>query len=281
MKRVLVPVDFSAHSFNALSYAHMLFQDVDVRFTLFNAYEASAIQLVGNKSPLRLSGMYKNLKAQSLKKLETLKKEIEGRNEIAQHSYIVKAYEGHLKEAIDAFTNEDYDYIVMGSKGATGLKKLFLGSVTQSIVSLHQEIPLLVIPEKAHFRVPDTIGFATDFKRNFSIDELHPLINLIDLWKSRLRMVEVYEVPVLNPTQKKHLKQLESLLLEVNYSFHVIPEFSSLENCIHVFNEELNIDLMVLIDYPRNFFERLMREPVIKNMTFHTSLPFLILPGSN
>ena len=94
-------------------------------------------------------------------------------------------------------------------------------------------------------------------------------------------MVEVYEVPDLNPTQKKHLKQLESLLLEVNYSFHVIPEFSSLENCIHVFNEELNIDLMVLIDYPKNFFERLMREPVIKKMTFHTTLPFLILPGTN
>lgn len=281
MTRVLVPVDFSAHSFNALSYAHMLFQEVDVTFTLFNAYEAHAVQLLGNKSPLSLSTLYESLKAQSQLKLKELKKEIEGRNEIAQHTYNVKSYEGHLKEAIDAFTKADYDYIVMGSKGATGLKQLFLGSVTQSIVSLHQEIPLLIIPEKAHFRVPDTIGFATDFKRNFSKDELHPLINLINLWNSRLRMVEVYEVPILNPSQKKHLRQLESLLLEVNYSFHVIPEFSSLENCIHVFNEELNIDLMVLIDYPKNFFERLMREPVIKKMTFHTTLPFLILPGTN
>jgi nucleotide-binding universal stress UspA family protein len=281
MTRVLVPVDFSAHSYNALSYAHMLFQEVDVTFTLFNAYEAPAIQLLGNKSPLRLSTLYESLKAQSQAKLKNLKKEIEGRNEIAKHTYIIKSYEGHLREAIDAFTKDEYDYIVMGSKGATGLKQLFLGSVTQSIVSLHQDIPLLIIPEKAQFRVPDNIGFATDFTRDYSKDELQPLVKLINLWKSRLRMVEVYEVPVLNPTQKKHLKQLETLLLEVNYSFHVIPEFTSLENCIHVFNEELNIDLMVLIDYPKNFFERLMREPVIKKMTFHTTLPFLILPGTN
>lgn len=281
MTRVLVPVDFSAHSYNALSYAHMLFQEVDVIFTLFNAYEAPAIQLIGNKSPLRLSTLYQSLKAQSQAKLKNLKKEIEGRNEIAQHTYNIKSYEGHLREAIDAFTKEEYDYIVMGSKGATGLKQLFLGSVTQSIVSLHQDIPLLIIPEKAQFRVPDNIGFATDFTRDYSKDELQPLVKLINLWNSKLRMVEVYEVPDLNPTQKKHLKQLESLLLEVNYSFHVIPEFSSLENCIHVFNEELNIDLMVLIDYPKNFFERLMREPVIKKMTFHTTLPFLILPGTN
>tara|TARA_R110001632_G_scaffold78767_2_gene176505 strand:- start:1435 stop:2280 length:846 start_codon:yes stop_codon:yes gene_type:complete len=281
MIRVLVPVDFSAHSFNALSYAHMLFQEVDVAFTLLNAYEASAIQLVGNKSPLRLSGIYKNMKAQSLKKLETLKKEIEGRNEVTQHSYNVKAYEGHLKEAVDAFTKDDFDYIIMGSKGASGLKEIFVGSVTQSIVSLHQDIPLLIIPGKAQFRVPDNIGFGTDFSRDYDKDELQPLIKLINLWKSRLRMVEVYEVPTLNPTQKKHLKQLESLLLEIEYSFHVIPEFSSLENCINVFNEELNIDLMVLIDYPKNFFERIMREPLIKKMTFHTTLPFLILSGTN
>lgn len=94
-------------------------------------------------------------------------------------------------------------------------------------------------------------------------------------------MVEVYDVPSLSPEQKDHLQHLESLLMDVNYRFHVIPEFSSLENCINTFNTELEIDLMTLIDYPKNFFERLMREPLIKKMTFHTTLPFLILPAQS
>lgn len=279
MIRVLIPTDFSDHSYNALSYAHMLFQEVAVEFTLFNAYEASALQLIGNQSPLRLATIYKSLKEQSLKNLTTLREEIEARNEIKNHMYVIKVYEGHLREGIEAFTLEDYSFIIMGSKGATGLKEIFIGSVTQSIVSLHQEIPLLIIPEKASFRVPDNIGFATDFTRDYRKEELAPLVALTNLWNSTVRMVEVYEIPGLSPAQKAHLQQLEMLLMDVNYRFHVIPEFSSLENCINTFNDELEIDLMVLIDYPKNFFERLMGEPVLRKMTFHTTLPFLILPA--
>lgn len=281
MTRVLIPTDFSSHAFNALSYAHMLFQDTEVEYTLFNAYAPSALQLVGNKSPLRLAGIYKSLKETSLNKLEALKTEISNRNEIPNHSYRMQTHDGTLKEGIKAFTKEDYDFIIMGSKGATGLKEIFMGSVTQSIVSLHQEIPLLIIPEKVTFRIPDTIGFATDFTRDYSKEELEPLLQLTRLYSSTVRMVEVYRNRVLSPTQKKHLEHLESLLNDIQYNFHVIPEFSSLENCINVFNDELEIDLMVLIDYPKNFFERLMREPVIKKMTFHTTLPFLILPSRN
>lgn len=281
MIRVLIPTDFSDHSYNALSYAHMLFQEVVVEFTLFNAYEASAIQLVGNKSPLRLGTIYKSLKVKSTEALKTLTRDIEARNEIKNHTYIFQTYEGHLRDGIEAMSKDDYDFIIMGSKGATSLKEIFVGSVTQSIVSLQQEIPILIIPENANFRVPDNIGFATDFTRGYKKEELAPLLKLINLWKSTVRMVEVYDVPSLSPTQKAHLQHLEMLLMNVNYRFHVIPAFSSLENCINAFNDELEIDLMVLIDYPKNFFERLMGEAVIKKMTFHTTLPFLILPGSN
>ncbi|MFT5861705.1 MAG: nucleotide-binding universal stress UspA family protein [Flavobacteriales bacterium] len=281
MMRVLIPTDFSPHSYNALSYAHMLFQNTEVEYTLFNAYGPSPLKLVGNKSPLRLGMIYKSLKVASLKKLEALKTEISNRNDLVNHSYRMQTYDGNLKEGIQDFTKDDYDFIVMGSKGATGLKEIFMGSVTQSVVALHQEIPLLIIPEKATFRIPDTIGFATDFTRDYSKEELQPLLTLTRLWKSIIRMVEVYNIPELSLTQKKHLEHLESLLKDIQYNFHVIPEFSSLENCINAFNDELDIDLMVLIDYPKNFFERLMREPVIKKMTFHTALPFLILPSRN
>lgn len=271
MIRVLIPTDFSDHSYNALSYAHLLLQEVPVEFTLFNACEATALQLLGNKS----------LKEQSLKKLKALKAQIEGRDDVKNHRYVIQVFEGHLREGIEAFSPKDFDFIIMGSKGATGLKEVFIGTITQSIVSLHQEIPLLIIPEKASFRAPDSIGFATDFARDYTIQELAPLLKLTKLWKSTVRMVEVYDAPSLSPEQKDHLQHLESLLMDVNYRFHVIPEFSSLENCINTFNTELEIDLMTLIDYPKNFFERLMREPLIKKMTFHTTLPFLILPAQS
>lgn len=279
MIQVLIPTDFSDHAYNALSYAHMLFQEVETEFTLYHAYEASALQLVGNKSPVRLGTIYDSLEKEAIKKLEDLKGKISARNDISKHTYKIETYEGHLREGVGNLEKGAYDFIVMGSKGATGLKEIFVGSVTQSIVSLHQEIPLLIIPEKAFFRVPDNIGFATNYSRNYQKEELQPLLTLVNLWDSTVRMVEVYDEPGLNPNQKEHLMQLESLLMEINYRFHVVPEFSSIENCINVFNNELDIDLMVLIDYPKNIFERLVRESVVKKMAFHTTLPFLILPA--
>lgn len=279
MIRVLIPTDFSDHSYNALSYAHMLFQGEEVEFTLLHAYEASALQLVGNKSPMRIGTIYKALKTKATQDLLALKTEIVSRNEFSNHTYKTLAHEGHLREAISAFTREDYHYIVMGSKGATGLKEIFLGSVTYDIVALHQEIPLLIVPENARFRIPDTIGFATDFAQNYDRKQLQPLIHLTIIWKSTLHMIEVYNEPELDQEQKQHLKHLESLLKEINCRFHVIPKFSSLENCINIFDQELEVDILVLIDYPKTFFQRLMREPVLKKMTFHTTLPFLILPA--
>lgn len=281
MIRVLIPTDFSNHSLNALMYAQYLLKGVETEFTFFHAYEPSALQLVGNKSPLLLSDIYNRLKMKAEDQLEVFKAEVLSRDKNETYTYNTKAYSGHLKDGIKDLDASEYDYIVMGSKGATGLKELFMGSVAYSIVSLHQKIPLLIIPEKAAFVVPETIGFATDFVRDYSKEELEPLIYLTKLWKATLRMVEVYKKPKLSESQKDHSQHLENLLAEVEYRFHVVPEFSSLENCINVFDDELEINLLVMIDYPKTFFERIMREPIIKKMSFHTTLPFLILPARN
>ncbi len=281
MIRVLIPTDFSDNAFNAISYARMLFQEKEAVFTLLHAYEPTALQLVGGKSPTRLSSIYNSLKVNAQNNLTRLQEDIDARTEIDLHSYKTMTIEGHLKEILNEIAAKDYDYIVMGSKGATGLKEVFIGSTTYAVVATHPKIPLLIIPNKCFFKAPENIGFATDFKRDYHKEELQPLVALTSLWNSTVRMIEVYKKSTLSIAQKSHLQQLESLLQDIDYRFHVIPKFSSLENCINVFDQELAIDMLVMIDYPKPFFERIMREPIIKKMSFHTTLPFLILPAIN
>lgn len=281
MIRIILPTDFSSNSLNALSYAQLLFKNTEVEFILLNAFWPLTSQPTDDTTAQPVMNTSKSMERQSLKNLEALKSDIENSNENLHHSYTIKTYGGHLKEVVKKISREDYDYIIMGSKGATGLKEIFVGSVTYSIVALHQKIPLLIIPEKAVFVTPKTIGFATDFERDYSRKELQPLVFLTKLWASILRMVEVYEKSEIVAQKKEHIQHLENLLVDVDYKFHIVPAYSSLENCINVFNEELGIDIMVLIDYPKNFFKRLEAEPVIKKMSFHTTLPFLILPADN
>lgn len=281
MLRVLLPTDFSTHSYNALSYAQQLFSKVAVEFTLFHAYEPTALQMLGNISPQRLATIYQDWKLKSVQRLNALQSQILKTNQPELHQYAMQAYEGHLTEGIAAFEKEAYDYIIMGSKGATGLKEIFLGSVTYSVVSLQQEIPILIIPEKASFNTLKKIGLETDFKKSYSKAVLQPLLQLSKIWGATLHLVQVYSNPDLSTLEKDRLQHLKTILKDIPCSFHVIPKFSSLENCIHVFEEDLEIDFMVLIDYPLNFFDRLMGKSIVKNITFHTSLPFLILPTPN
>ena len=58
----------------------------------------------------------------------------------------VQLLEGQViqNELLTAAKNLNVDLIIMGSHGRTGLKKLFLGSVTQNILS-ETDIPVLVV----------------------------------------------------------------------------------------------------------------------------------------
>jgi nucleotide-binding universal stress UspA family protein len=281
MLRVLLPTDFSTHSYNALSYAQQLFSKVAVEFTLFHAYEPTVLQMLWNISPQRLASIYQDWKLKSVHQLNALQSQILQTSQPEFHQYAVEAYEGHLTEGIAAFEKGACDYIIMGSKGSTGLKEIFLGSVTYSVVSLQQEIPILIIPENASFKTLEKVGLETDFKESYSKAVLQPLLLLTKIWGATLHLVQVYSNPDLSTLEENHLQHLKTILKDIPCSFHVIPKFSSLENCIHVFEEDLEIDIMVLIDYPLNFFDRLMGKSIVRNITFHTSLPFLILPTPN
>jgi nucleotide-binding universal stress UspA family protein len=248
---------------------------------VLHAYEPSALQFLGNKSPSALKRVYGRLKIKALKQLEDLKAVVCGNNQFKNHTYSWKAREGHLTEIIDELLGTDYQYIVMGSKGATGLKEIFLGSTTFDVVSLRHNIPLLIVPEQAQFVALNNIGFATDFQNFYFKEELNPLLTIAKLWESTVRTIKIYDTLEITEKQKRHLNKLKELFNEVDFSFHVIEKYSSIENCIYEFKEELEIDLMVMIDYSKSFFDRLLDEPVVKKISFHTRLPFLILPEAN
>jgi len=279
MLRILVPTDFSKCARNALTYAMHLFKDEPAEFILMHAYEPSFIKMLGNRSPYNLEVTHSKLKSKALKKLGKMRDELLEEN--SNHQFSILASNGHLKEIIAGLSRTDYHYIVMGTKGATGIREIFMGSTTYGIVTTRQQIPLLIVPENAVFTKLDNIAFATDFQRHFAKTEFQPLTLLAKLWGSTVRSIEIYKEPEFSYKQERHVAQLEKLLSDVEYSFHTMEKFASLENCINSFDEELDIDMLVMIEYSKTFFEQLVTEPIIKKMTFHTTLPFLIIPESN
>ncbi|MFT5891784.1 MAG: nucleotide-binding universal stress UspA family protein [Dokdonia sp.] len=278
MKRIIVPTDFSDNAYNALSYTRLLLDHEEVLFTVCHAYELSPLQLLG-KSPYRVGTLYQSCKQIAEKKLQQLLIKINGLNENIKHTYEIKAFSGTLEEAIKTIAIESYDFIAMGSKGATGLKSVLWGSNTFNLVNSVVKKPILIIPEKSMYKKPEKIAFATNFTRGYLKEELQPLIEITQKWNASLRMIEVYHDPILTNKQQKHLETLENLLTDVDCDFHVIPYFDTIEIAITIFNSELDIDILAMINYPQSLLQKIVREPVIKKMVHHTTIPFLVLPS--
>lgn len=123
MKRIIVSTDFSQNAYNALSYARLLLQDEEVTFTLLHIYESPSVNLL-QKSSQQVGAIYQSSNLASEEPLQKLLVKINGLHENRKHTYNVKAHGGALDEAIKKVPTETYDLIVMGSKGATGLKSV-------------------------------------------------------------------------------------------------------------------------------------------------------------
>jgi hypothetical protein len=92
-------------------------------------------------------------------------------------------------------------------------------------------------------------------------------------------VVHVHEQHILNPTQEANRKTLEENLSTRGHSFQWIKNFDDKAKVIDVFLEKLKVDMFAMVHQKRNLFEKLTREPVVKDLSMYSDIPFLIIPS--
>ena len=82
----------------------------------------------------------------------------------------------------------------------------------------------------------------------------------------------------LTKEQKASKIALEKRLKSVNFEFVEVEKDTSVNQTIQkVVDMDRSIDMVVMINQDHSFFERLTREPVIKKVSFNTTVPFLVI----
>jgi hypothetical protein len=173
------------------------------------------------------------------------------------------------------------DIIVMGTKGASGLKKMLIGSNTVNVIS-KIKVPVLVIPEVARFenflkKGKDRIVLATD------LDELENQTGLDILKEIALLIIEP-KIRVLSVRPKNtslsDSKRMERDLLLFMFKPEVETERVTIfsKSVIGGINYYLNMNndtgmiAMIARDSGHLFQKHYTRE-----MASHTHLPLLVL----
>ena len=142
LKHVLVPVDFSDFSIDAIAYASELAKSWNAKITLLNVIEEAVLPTVYGVEPTSVfhadhlfkesARMIAQLKSKSLESYENVD---------------TKVIVGHAAFSITEFASENnVDLIVIPTHGLTGLKRFLMGSVAEHVVRNAQCAVLTVKP---------------------------------------------------------------------------------------------------------------------------------------
>jgi hypothetical protein len=165
-----------------------------------------------------------------------------------------------------------YDFIVMGTKGASGLKEVFIGSVAGGVIA-KTKAPVLVVPGDYQYQNLNEIVFATSSEPLADPTVIEPLRQLTKLHASTINVLHISDDD--KPDLEKVLHPIKDLNHTVTYARGDGNVNKRLKE--HLLKE--GAGLLCLIRRERGFFGRIFGESVTLKQTFSSYVPLLILRG--
>lgn len=271
MKTILLPTDFSENAANAIDYAINMYGDEEARFILMNAYNtphAGASMLVSIEDIMHKEAV-NDLKMERQRIID----------EHVGHVLDIdtRAVFGDVMIGLNTVCNEvDVDMIVMGTKGATGLKGAILGSNTAAVIKKARR-PLIIVPEQCKFEKPVNITFACDMELMENTEDLGVIKRIARKYGSTIGILKVHtEVAVMADDGHEATEMLKEQFTDLNFEFidTVKPDIIG---GIESYVEDHDVDLLALVSREHSFIDRILNKSVSKQLVMHADLPVLIL----
>lgn len=273
MKTILVPIDFSATSKNAATYAAHLASLYNANLILFNVYQ---LPVVVAEAPVVLPPI-DELEADCKHELNRLKKHL---LDAIDPNLTIECYCSSgftTSEILDMAQKSNADLIVTGIKGSGAISEAIIGSTTTTLIN-ESKIPVLSVDNHAKYKKIEKILLACDYNEIKDKNILTPLKNLA---KTTGASVHILNVEAELPTDENITKYVEGLKLDhrledVTHYFHNIKN-NDVNEGIQDFVKKYAIDVVVMIPRSHNLFERLFKGSHTKQMAFHTHTPLLTI----
>ncbi|MCP4456473.1 MAG: universal stress protein [Cytophagales bacterium] len=266
IKNILIPVDFSKSSKNALKAAIKIAKKAEAKIHMVNAVHIHASMPDGHMIEA-IVGDYEEQVKSSFKELES---EIIELKDVPHED---DRFVSYLSDAIYSETKKKgIDLIVMGTRSQHTMGERLLG--TNAIDTITQsEIPVMVIPEDYHDFPLSKIGFASDF---LSVPDYGPLNILKALGSLFDAEVMVFHIAdEINRDEQKQIDRIkESLASLPNASIRIVSAESVIIG-IRDFTTSHDLDMLCMMSRTHNLFERLFVKSVTKAIAIDIDIPLL------
>lgn len=278
-KNILVPTNFSKHSWNALMFAMNLYKKHPCTFYLINTYSSQSF--LKEALPLgRSNNDEESPKEISEKGLERMMKGLGFRKENQKHQFETISFEGSLVDGIQESVDKNgIELIILGAEGnSAGINAGHDNSISKVTEEVEQ-CPILVIPEDYELKTDKAleIVFPSNFRIPFKQKELVPLIELSQSLGASIRVLYINsDNKALTQEQEEIKAELATHLSEIPYGFHSLTQTTP-STGVHLFIESRECDLLALYQRKQGFFSRLFQHNRTNELNFDPKLPVLIL----
>jgi len=263
MKTILAPVDFSEASINALAFAAELSKRTSARLVIINILQKEENE---EEAKNRLKSTESDLK-------RSFGSDLKCESSLA-HGDLINT----LEKIIAA---QQPDLIVMGTKGASGLKRVLIGSNTVNVIA-NTRMPVLVIPEVARFENFLNVGkkrivLATDLDELENEDAINILKEIALLIPgSKVRVVSVRPKNTGLSDYKRLYRDFLLSFFNPEIESERVTVFSSnvIRGINFYLNENKDTGLVAMV--ARNS-GHLIQKHYTREMASHTHLPLLVL----
>lgn len=274
--KIIIPVDFSEYSQQAIDYAcqlnNIVAHDIDlihVFIDVNNIYHQSQIDSENID--------YKVTKA----KRDAEELIVKYKNIYPEIKFNIIYKDGNLFDELHKITSQEhYDAIIMGTKGALGLEALLVGSNTFEVFQ-NTTTPVLAVPKVEKQLKTDRIGLLCNFK-NGELDVLKQAINVygkdfelilihINTSNESIESIDTkFKLFINRIIDETGIDNISYVIKAQAFLVQYKEDISSAINT--VISDEL-IDALLVTKSKKGFLRKVIEENVVKKMAYEIHIP--------
>ncbi|MCI0920213.1 universal stress protein [Sphingobacterium rhinopitheci] len=274
--KILIPVDFTDHAQQAIDYACQLAVETAHDIDLIHVFtDHNNIYHNSLTNPDLIDPRVAFAKRDAEKII------IEYQEKFPSIQFNIIFKDGILFERLrETVTNNTYDAIIMGTKGASGLEAMLIGSNMFEVFQ-NTKVPVVAIPKSEKPFKTHKIGLLCNFKDG-EIDVLKQAIKLYGI-KFELTLIHINNsndnISIIDKKFKTFIEKIisETGIDDISYvvkaqSFFIQykEDISSAINSV-ITDEQLN--LLLVTKSKKGFLRKVIEENVVKRMAYDIQIP--------
>lgn len=271
MKKFLVPMDFSPESINAFRFALDMAARMEASLLLLNVV---SLPVLPDTPFISIAEYKRHLIRQFSQTVQKTFNRLNSEYNTANIPVGTSVVSGRVHTAIlECIENKNIDFIIMGTKGAEGIRELIVGSHTEKIVR-YSPVPLMAVKDYRPGLCIRNIVFPNMLDTDHPEDLIVKVKELQHLFGARLHLTWV-NTPARHKPEAEARGELQAFadwFMLQDYTINIF-NYSDEESGIIEFTRLIDGDLIAMGTHGAKGIRHLLRGSIAEDVVNHVRVP--------